>query len=204
MSAFGLVLAGGRSRRMGQDKARLRLGGETLLDRTLARARRQVAGLVIVAGDRAENFADSGVPVLTDAIPGSAGPLAGLLAGLDHVAGERPDVSWLASFATDTPFFPPNLVAELLAAASRQNVPIAMARSCGRVHPVFGLWHVSLRADLREALVGEGIRKVDLWTARHGSALVNFPPSAGLDPFFNINTPDDLRRAATFLASAAG
>jgi molybdopterin-guanine dinucleotide biosynthesis protein A len=198
---MGLVLAGGQSRRMGGgDKALLRLGGRTLLDHVVERFRPQVAGVVINANGDPARFAGFGLPVVADGVPDFAGPLAGVLAGLDWAAVHRPDLSHVASVATDAPFLPKDLVSRLAAALSEADADLACAASGCRAHPVLGLWPVRLREDLRGALTGDGIRKVDLWTARHKLVTVPFADRP-VDPFFNANRPADLDAAAALLAA---
>lgn len=201
----GVLLAGGLSRRMGGGDKSLRiLGGMTILDHVIARARPQVAALALNANGDPERFARFGLPVVADTVEGFAGPLAGVLAGLDWAAAHAPGCGWVASFATDAPFLPHDLVARLHAAVADGAADLACAASDGRNHPVFGLWPLALREDLRRAMVDEDIRKVDLWTARHRLAVVAFPVEDGLDPFFNANRPDDLARAETLLTRAGG
>jgi len=196
----GIVLAGGLARRMGGgDKGLLRLGGQTILERVIARLRPQVAVLALNANGDPARFADCGLPVLPDAVGGFAGPLAGILAGLDWCA-LRTSCRWLASAPCDTPFLPPDLVARLREAAKGQGAAIALAASGGRTHPVVGLWPVDLRGDLRQALVAEGVRKVDAFAGRHAVATVAFE-TAGVDPFLNVNTPADLAAAEGALAA---
>lgn len=198
----GLLLAGGQSRRMGGgDKALLRLGDATLLDRVIARLRPQVAALVLNANGDPARFARFGLPVVADGIPGFAGPLAGVLAGLDWAAAHRPDGAFVASVATDAPFLPKDLVARLAEGLAAAGADLACAASGGREHPVIGLWPVRLRADLRRAVADEGIRKVDLWTARHKLAVVSFSDRP-VDPFFNANRPEDFATAAALLDAA--
>ena len=203
---MGVVLAGGRARRMGGgDKWLLPLGGRPILDRVLRRALPQVAQLVVNAnGDPARVAAGGagGLPVVADGVPGRAGPLAGVLAGMEWAAAHAPDISLVATFAADSPFFPLDLVKRLERALGPDR-PLARAASGGRAHPVFGLWPVALRRDLRRALERDGVRKVDAWTARHGVAEVDFPFAGPVDPFFNVNAPDDLARAEEFFAAGA-
>ncbi|MGH7075571.1 MAG: molybdenum cofactor guanylyltransferase MobA [Stellaceae bacterium] len=197
-ATLGIILAGGRARRLGgQDKSLLPLGGRPLLAHVIDRAKPQVAALALSANGDPARFADFGLPVLADAVPGFAGPLAGILAALDWAAA-RPGIACVASFACDTPFFPRDLVARLAAARGREHAAIASAAAAGRVHPVFALWPVEQRAALRRALEEEGLRKVDAWTARHPFARVEFP-ALPIDPFFNINTSADLARAEALL-----
>jgi molybdopterin-guanine dinucleotide biosynthesis protein A len=199
----GVLLAGGLSRRMGGgDKALLELGGETILARVIGRVRPQVATLALNANGDPARFEAYGLPVIADVVEGFAGPLAGVLTGLEWAAEHAPDCQWLASFATDAPFLPPDLVADLCAAVARDGADMACAMSAGRHHPVFGLWPVRLAAELRHALVDEEIRKVDIWTARYRLAVAEFACQP-VDPFFNANRPDDLTQAEALLARLA-
>jgi molybdopterin-guanine dinucleotide biosynthesis protein A len=200
----GLLLAGGQSRRMGGgDKALRLLGGIPLLARVIERLRSQVDTLVLNANGDPGRFATFGLPVVPDSVPDFAGPLAGVLAGLDWSAAHRPDCSFVVSVATDAPFLPTDLAARFIDAVERDAGDLACAGSGGRSHPVFGLWPVQLRNDLRRAVVEEGIRKVDEWTARHRLVTVSFAIDP-IDPFFNANRPDDFATAEALLASAAG
>jgi molybdopterin-guanine dinucleotide biosynthesis protein A len=202
VNVVGLLLAGGQSRRMGGgDKSLRLLGGKPLLAHVIERLEPQVTTLVLNANGDPARFAGFGLPVVADGVPDFAGPLAGVLAGLDWTAANRPDCSHVASVATDAPFLPKNLVRRLAAAMTEAGADLACAASGGRAHPVFGLWPVRLKEDLREALIGEGVRKVDLWTARHKLATVPFADKP-VDPFFNANRPDDLEAAAAILAAA--
>ena len=204
MKVVGLLLAGGQSRRMGGGDKTLRpLGGIPLIDRVIERLRPQVNALVLnVNGDPAR-FARLGLPVAADSVPGFAGPLAGVLAGLDWAFSHRSDCPYVVSVATDAPFLPIDLVARLAQGLDEGSADLACAASGGRPHPVFGLWPVRLRYDLRRALVDQAIRKVDLWTARHRLTTVPFADHP-VDPFFNANRPEDLETAAALLAVAAG
>jgi molybdopterin-guanine dinucleotide biosynthesis protein A len=191
----GVLLAGGQALRMGGgDKCLRRLGAATILEHVIARARPQVAALVLNANGDPQRFARFGLPVAADVIAGFAGPLAGVLTGMEWARTHRPECLWIATIATDTPFFPTDLVARLLAAVESAAADLACATSGGRAHPVFGLWPVRLAGDLRAAMVEEGIRKVDVWTARHRLAEVAFATDP-IDPFFNTNRPEDLAQA---------
>ncbi|MDI3469772.1 MAG: Molybdenum cofactor guanylyltransferase [Pseudolabrys sp.] len=203
---FGLILAGGLARRMGGgDKAKIEIGGVSILDRVIATLSAQCAGMVINANGDPERFADTGLPVIADSVPGFAGPLAGVLAGLDWLAGQDNGIEWILSVPGDCPFLPDDL-AERLHAARRKmgsGVPLACARSGEWRHPVIGLWPLALREDLRKALVEEDLRKIEVWTARHGIAVADWPDTP-VDPFFNVNTPDDAARAQQLAAQMAG
>lgn len=192
---FGLVLAGGLARRMGGgDKVRLRIGNATILERVLERLTPQCSGVVINANGDAQRFADTGLPVVSDDVPGFAGPLAGILAVLDWAAANAPQCEWIVSVPGDCPFLPRDIVARLHRARAEGGAVLACARSGAWRHPVVGLWPTRLRADLRHALVDEDLRKIEVWTARHGVALATWPDQP-VDPFYNVNTPDDAAKA---------
>ncbi len=200
MIVAGILLAGGLSRRMGGgDKCLRRLGSTTILARVIARAAPQVGMLALNANGDSARFADYRLPVIADSIPDFAGPLAGVLAGLDWAAATSNDVTHVASFPTDAPFLPTDLVARLRTALAGDAADLACAASGGRAHPVFALWPVALRDELRRAMQNDGIRKVDAWTARYRLALVDYA-AAPIDPFFNTNRPDDLEVAERLLA----
>lgn len=201
MSTLGVILAGGRATRMGGgDKCLLLAGGRSLLAHAVERLAPQVDGLILNANGDPARFADYRLPVVADSVAGFAGPLAGVLAGMEAAAARG--AAQIVTVAGDTPFFPRDLAARLRAAAAAEGKPLACAAAPegGRLwdHPTFGLWPVALAADLRAALEA-GLRKVVLWTDRHGCARATFDPGApeapGADPFFNVNTPADLAEA---------
>jgi molybdopterin-guanine dinucleotide biosynthesis protein A len=204
VKVVGLLLAGGQSRRMGGGDKTLRLlGGIPLLERVIERLRPQIDALVLNANGDPARFARCALPVVPDSVPGFAGPLAGVLAGLDWAATHRSDCHYVVSVATDAPFLPADLVVRLAEGLDEAGADLSCAASGGRSHPVFGLWPVRLRDDLRGALVDQGIRKVDLWTARHKLATVPFSDQP-VDPFFNANRPEDFAAAEALLKSAVG
>ncbi len=196
----GVILAGGQATRMGGgDKGLLPLGEATILDHVLDRLAPQAGALALNANGDATRFARFGLPVLPDPVEGFPGPLAGVLAGLDWAAGNGAEA--IVTVAADTPFFPRDLVARFQAAAEGMDHPLVLAATPrgveetksmsrgGQVrHPTFGLWPVALRDDLRAALEG-GLRKVVLWTDKHGGREALFEDP---DAFFNVNTPGDL------------
>lgn len=195
----GVLLAGGQSRRMGGgDKCLRLLGGKPILEHIIERTVPQVSRLILNANGDPARFADFGVPVAADSVDGYAGPLAGVLTGLEWTRANAPDCAWIATFATDAPFLPINLIARLSAALIDGPADMACAFSAGRQHPVFGLWPVALTSELRTALVDRGVRKVDDWTAGYNLKEVEFTADA-LDPFFNVNRPEDLAAAESYL-----
>ena len=199
---LGLVLAGGLARRMGGgDKARLKIGGSTILDRVLATLSGQCVDIIINANGDPERFADTGCVVVPDNVPGHPGPLAGILAGLDWLAAQDNGVEWMLSVPGDCPFLPDDLVERLHLARRKlgAGVPLACARSGEWRHPVVGLWPLALRENLRKALVEDDLRKIEVWTAKHGIAIADWPAEP-VDPFFNVNTPDDVAAAERLAA----
>src|SRR5215831_3944011 len=203
---YGLVLAGGLARRMGGgDKARIEIGGVSILDRVLARLSGQCVDIIINANGDAERFADTGCTVVPDNVPDYPGPLAGILAGLDWLAAQDNGVEWLLSVPGDCPFLPDDLAERLHAARVKMGagVPLACARSGEWRHPVIALWPLALRKDLRKALVDEDLRKIEVWTARHGIAVADWPAEP-VDPFLNVNTPQDAAQAERIAAEHHG
>ncbi len=196
-----VILAGGRATRMGGgDKGWRTIGGKRLIDHVIARLEPQVGAIALNANGDPDRF-DLGLPVLRDSIEGYAGPLAGVLAGMDWAETLGADA--VVSVAADTPFFPADLVARLQQAAGPSGLALAASPDeTGKVwqHPTFGLWPVALRHDLRDALEG-GLRKIVLWTDRHGAGEAVFA-SDPFDPFFNVNTPEDLARSEALLGAA--
>ena len=198
-NTLGVILAGGLARRMGgADKTRIRIGEATIFERTLERLRPQCARVFINANDTAR-FADAGLPVVADSVPDLPGPLAGVLAGLDFAAAQAPHVAWIVSAPGDCPFLPRDLVLRLHQARQAVGAALACAASGGRQHPVIALWPVALRKDLRRALVEEGVHKVGDWSARYARAIAEWRAEP-IDPFFNVNTPDDVADAERLAA----
>jgi molybdopterin-guanine dinucleotide biosynthesis protein A len=191
---LGVILAGGQATRMGGgDKALLPLGGRTILSHVIDRLEPQVGGVALNANGDAARFENLGLPVISDSIAGFAGPLSGVLAGLDWAAAKG--ASHIVTAAADTPFFPCDLVPQLLLAAEIAGADVALAASPSGRQPTFGLWPTALRDDLRAAL-NDGLRKVVFWTDKHGAGSAKFPDDAA---FFNVNTPDDLAKAQAML-----
>jgi len=194
----GVLLAGGSAQRMGGgDKCLRSLGGRPLLTHVMESMAPQVEELILNANGDGERFEPFGLPVVSDSFPCLAGPLAGILAGMEWLRAHRPGVDLLISAPADGPFVPGNLVSRLL--VGKGAARIVCARSGGRSHPPIALWDVTLAEDLRRAMEDEGMRKIDRWTARYPILHVDWP-NEPFDPFFNVNRPEDLTRAETLLA----
>lgn len=199
-STLGVLLAGGLARRMGGgDKPMRTIGGRTILERVIARLKPQCDGLILNANGDPARFAAFGLTVVPDNVPDFPGPLAGILAALESTAANRPEVEWVLSAAGDCPFLPRDLVARLHERRQQENAQLAVAASGNQSHPVIGLWRVSLRDELRHALVVEDLRKIDRWTARYPLATATWPTEP-LDPFFNANTVEDIAEAERLAA----
>ncbi len=197
---FGVLLAGGLARRMGGgDKGLKVLGGETILSRIIATVAPQCKGLVLNANGDTARLIDLGFPIVPDDVPGFAGPLAGILAGLDWIAAHHPECELAISIPTDTPFLPADLVARLQEARASTKADIAIATSGGSTHPVVALWPIALRHDMRKALVEEQIHKMGFFIDRHKVAHADWPVKP-YDPFFNANEPQDITEAEKILA----
>ncbi|MGL4444792.1 MAG: molybdenum cofactor guanylyltransferase MobA [Alsobacter sp.] len=203
-AVLGVLLAGGLARRLGGgDKPLRAVGGRPILQRVIDTMAPQCAGLVLNANGDPARFGALGWPVVPDDIPGFAGPLAGILAALDHAARAWPQVTHVVSVAADSPFLPADLVARLEEGRKAAGADLACAASDGQSHPVIGLWPVALRAELRHALVVEDIRKIDRFTARYRVATVEWDTDP-VDPFFNANTPEDVALADDLASRLAG
>ena len=186
-----IILAGGRATRMGGgDKCLRRVGSDRLIDLVIARLATQAGPLALNANGNPERFSEFGLPVVPDSMVGFVGPLAGVLAGMDWAA--ELGFNQIATVAADTPFFPLDLVARLI---SEGPLALAATQEGGKIYrqPTFGLWPVELRGDLRTALE-DGLRKVVLWTDRHHAGQAVWDVD-NLNPFFNINTPEDIAKA---------
>ena len=203
--AVGVILAGGLARRMGGgDKPMREIDGRTILDHVISRFQPQCADLLLNANGDPERFSAFGLPVIADTVADYPGPLAGILAALDWTAAHRSDARWVASVAGDCPFLPTDLVARLRTAQEQVDATLVVAQSGEQRHPVAGLWRVDLREELRDALLS-GVRKIELWTGRYPIAVATWAVEP-VDPFFNVNTSDDLaeaKRLATRLEKTA-
>ncbi len=192
---LGVVLAGGLSRRMGgDDKVLLAFKGSTLVEHVAQRLAPQCDGVILNANRDPARFEAMPFPVVADSIEGYLGPLAGVLAALEWSALHRPDIEWVVSAPGDTPFIPPDLVQRLHHARRESGQFLACASSGSQVHFAVGLWPVSLRHDLRHALLEGNMRRAGDWARLHGYAEASWPVDP-VDPFFNINTPDDVTAA---------
>jgi molybdopterin-guanine dinucleotide biosynthesis protein A len=202
----GALLAGGRSLRMGSDKCLVELAGKPMVAHVIARLRPQVHRIVIIANDDPTRFAGTCLPVVCDTVEGRAGPLAGLHAALEWSISETPDARFVATVPVDTPFLPVDAVVQLKAALDEKGAASAIAACAGTYHPVVGLWDVALIGEVDDAL-RSGVRAMTRFAEMQKSAVAAFPATevggTTIDPFFNVNTPDELAQAEELLAAEA-
>jgi molybdopterin-guanine dinucleotide biosynthesis protein A len=197
----GAILAGGLARRMGGgDKSLRTIGGRTALDRIIERLTPQVRRVILNANADPRRFDAFHLPVVADGLPDNPGPLAGVLAALDWAAVADPSLTWVLTLPGDAPFIPRDLVSRLHAARQINDATLACATSDNRTHPVIALWPVSIRDEVRHAVADQGIRKMEDFTQRYRRATVDWPVTP-VDPFFNVNTPDELAEANRLVAS---
>ena len=192
-----VILAGGLSRRMNnKNKALIKLKNKPLISYVLSIITKQSDYIVINSNRNSEEFEKFGFDVVKDSISNFPGPLAGVLSGMDWLNEKHPECKWIFTCPTDAPFLPNDIIKKLYDICSKKNKLISVAQSNGRVHPVFALWHMSLREKLRNS-INSGVRKVDKFTFDYSPSVVNFEDNK--DPFFNINSPEDLIHAETFV-----
>ena len=207
-NVVGIILAGGAARRMGGiDKCLLPLGNETLLEHVITRVTPQVDQLLLNANGDPSRFTHVNIPIVEDCVKGNAtenyaGPLAGILTGMEWAKEHAPEHQWLVSFPADTPFIPEDLVECLLAAVEEGDNQIACAKSNDRAHYVLGLWPIALYDELKQALTVEGLRKTRAWVGRFQCGYAEYSAES-FDPFFNINCSDEMEEAEQMLKKMA-
>ena len=194
---LGVILAGGLSRRMNKkNKFLKKFDKKTLIEIIIDRATRQVPDIIINANINKSYFRKIKLEVIKDSIGGFKGPLAGILAGMEY--GKKKNYKWLITFPCDAPFFPLNLVKKFLEKLKNSKYKIVIAKSNNRTHPVFGIWSISLKDSLIDAIKKDNIRKIDLFIKQYNHAVLNFKYTK-IDPFFNINDLSDLKKAKEYL-----
>ena len=194
---LGVILAGGLSKRMNKENKFFKtLNKKTLLEIIINKAVSQIPKLVINANINKSNFNKFKLEVIKDSVKGFQGPLAGILAGMEY--GYKNNFKWLITLPCDAPFFPTNLIDEFLKKIKKKKYKIVIAKSNNRIHPVFGIWSISLKDSLINAIKKDNIRKIDLFIKKENYAIVNFKYNK-IDPFFNINDSNDLKKATKYL-----
>jgi len=195
----GVILAGGLSRRMGnQNKSFMPLANKPLFEHVLERFLPQCDTVLINSNSQSRQLASYNLPIIKDTLEGYLGPLAGILSAMEWTKQQLPETQWIASVPVDTPFLPKDLVSTLYQSIQKKHSTLVGVSSNGRTHPVIGLWSTRLVDDLRLALNDEGLRKIDLWTARYSISHQDFSNEV-FDPFFNINSQEDLIQAESLI-----
>ena len=193
-----VIMAGGKSSRMnGIDKTLMEIKDHTLLSIVINKITHQTKYIVLNSNRDPSIFKNYNIKVIKDTISNHPGPLAGVLTGIEWFYKNNTNIKWVVSVPVDSPFFPNNLINKLYEAVIKSKKLIGVSSSNGRNHPVFSIWHISLMQPLQEAL-NSNIRKIDLFTKSYNPAVVDF--SSSVDPFFNINTPEDLKIANDLFA----
>jgi len=191
---LGSILAGGKSKRMGKDKLFLNLNSKTLIEYTVDKVKKYFPELIIITNKKNDYFAKNNLITVSDCIEGQLGPLAGILTAMKWAKENSPKCSWIASFPCDTPFFPESIILKFIEESKKKESLILCASSHGRKHNIFGLWSLELYDKLYNDLVNNKVRKVQDWTKENNIKNLEFQ-FKDYDPFFNINTTEDLEFA---------
>ena len=191
---LGAILAGGKSKRMGKDKLFLKLNDITLIDHTIQKVKKYLKEPIIITNQKNDFFVKNNLITVKDCIDGQLGPLVGILTAMKWAKQNLPNCLWIASFPCDTPFFPETVILKFIEESKKKESLILCASSHGRKHNIFGLWSLDLYDKLYDDLVKNKIRKVQDWTKANNIKNLEFE-FEDYDPFFNINTLEDLEFA---------
>ena len=191
---LGAILAGGQSRRMGKDKLFLKLNNKKLIEHTIEKVRKYLKQVIIITNQDNEFFSKNNLITVKDCIEGQLGPLVGILTAMQWAKESPEKYSWIATFPCDTPFFPESIVKSFIQESEKKESLLLSASSHGRKHNIFGLWSLDLYDKLKNDLVNKKIRKVQDWTEKNKIKNLEFE-FKDYDPFFNINTKEDLEFA---------
>ena len=190
----GAILAGGKSKRMGEDKLFLNLNNKTLIEHTIDKVKKYLNELIIITNKKNEFFTKNNLKTVKDCLSGQLGPLVGILTAMNWAKENSPNCSWIASFPCDTPFFPETVISKFIEESKKKESLILCASSHGRKHNIFGLWSLDLYDKLYNDIVNNKVRKVQDWTKANNIKNLEFK-FKNYDPFFNINTTEDLELA---------
>ena len=195
---LGAVLAGGKSKRMGQDKLFVNLDNKSLIEHTIIKVKKYLKELIIITNHKNEFFKKNNLVTVGDCLKGQLGPLVGILTAMKWAKENLKECSWVATFPCDTPFFPETVIKKFIEKSKKKDSLLLCASSHGRKHNIFGLWSLELYEKLKDDLIKNNIRKVQDWTEKHKITNVEFE-FKDYDPFFNINTLDDLEVAKNII-----
>jgi len=191
---LGAILAGGQSKRMGKDKLFLKLNNKMLIEYTIDKVKKYLKNVIIITNQKNEFFLKKNLITVEDCIKGQLGPLVGILTAMKWAKQNLKECSWIATFPCDTPFFPETIIQKFIEKSKKKDSLLLCASSHGRKHNIFGLWSIELYEKLEDDLINNNIRKVQDWIEKNKITNVEFNFEE-YDPFFNINTLDDLEAA---------
>jgi len=191
---LGAILAGGQSKRMGKDKLFLELNNKKLIEHTIDKVKKYLKEVIIITNQDNEYFSKNNLITVKDCIEGQLGPLVGILTAMKWAKENLTKCSWIATFPCDTPFFPESIIRSFIKESEKKESLILCASSHGRKHNIFGLWSLDLYDKLKDDLMNKKVRKVQDWTEKNKIKNLEFE-FKDYDPFFNINTKEDLEFA---------
>ena len=191
---LGAILAGGQSKRMGKDKLFLELNDKKLIEHTIDKVKKYLGKVIIITNTENEFFTKNNLVTVKDCIEGQLGPLVGILTAMKWAKENLNKCSWIATFPCDTPFFPESIIKSFIEESEKKESLILCASSHGRKHNIFGLWSLDLYDRLKDDLINKKVRKVQDWTEKNKIKNLEFE-FKDYDPFFNINTKEDLEFA---------
>ena len=191
---LGAILAGGQSKRMGKDKLFLEFNNKKLIEYTIEKVKKNLGKVIIITNNENEFFSKNNLITVKDCIEGQLGPLVGILTAMKWAKENLDKCSWIATFPCDTPFFPESIIKSFIEESKKKESLILCASSHGRKHNIFGLWSLDLYDKLKDDLINKKVRKVQDWTEKNKIKNLEFE-FKDYDPFFNINTKDDLEFA---------
>jgi len=191
---LGAILAGGQSKRMGKDKLFLEINNKKLIEHTIDKVKKYLKEVIIITNQDNEYFSKNNLITVKDCIEGQLGPLVGILTAMKWAKENLTKCSWIATFPCDTPFFPESIIKNFIHESKKKESLILCASSHGRKHNIFGLWSLDLYGKLQDDLINKKVRKVQDWTEKNKIKNLEFK-FKDYDPFFNINTQEDLEFA---------
>ena len=188
------ILAGGQSKRMGKDKLFLEFNNKKLIEHTIDKVKKYLKKVIIITNQDNEFFSKNNLITVKDCIEGQLGPLVGILTAMKWAKENLSKCSWIVTFPCDTPFFPEKIIESFIEESEKKESLILCASSHGRKHNIFGLWSLDLYDKLKDDLINKKVRKVQDWTEKNKIKNLEFT-FKDYDPFFNINTEEDLEFA---------
>jgi len=191
---LGAILAGGQSKRMGKDKLFLEFNNKKLIEYTIDKVKKYLKKIIIITNQDNKFFFENNLTTVKDCVEGQLGPLVGILTAMKWAKENLSKCSWIATFPCDTPFFPESIIKCFIEESEKKESLILCASSHGRKHNIFGLWSLDLYEKLKDDLINKKVRKVQDWTEKNKIKNLEFK-FKDYDPFFNINTEEDLEFA---------